>query len=180
MTFQVTPDVKKSIINLLLFQVGWFACVLGGSAVALGCTALILMIHLNFCTCWKKERELLAITLLLGCSIDSFLGHLGILLFPGDSLLIPPWLACLWLLFGTTLRHSLAWTGQYKIAGAATGAIGGPLSYFAGAQLTEVSLAAPLWQTLLILAVIWALIIPILQAFSEVWLERYRRNSVNS
>ena len=52
------------------------------------------------------------------------------------------------------------------------GFIGGPASYYAGSTLTDVSLAAPLWQTLLILAVIWAIVVPLLQSFSEAWLKK--------
>ncbi len=174
--FALTKEKKQLIVNYLLFQTGWFVCVLGGNQAALLITVVFLLIHIRYITSWKKERELLAITLLLGSSIDSFLGHLGVFLFPGESLLLPLWLACLWLLFATTLRHSLAWTGRYKWAGAVTGAIGGPLSYYAGAQLTDVELAAPVWQSLLIIAAVWAAVIPLLQSFSDVWLERYRRN----
>ena len=171
----MTHQNRQLIINALLFQAGWFACVIGGNTIAVIATALILFIHLSYLTNWKKEREILAITLLLGSATDSFLSHLGILVFTGDSLLIPPWLACLWLLFGTTIRHCLAWTSRYKLAGMLTGAIAGPCSYYAGAQLSGVGLAKPLWQPLLTLTIIWSLMIPLLQAFSSIWLERYRK-----
>ncbi|WP_263081833.1 DUF2878 domain-containing protein [Endozoicomonas sp. Mp262] len=164
------------LLNFLLFQIGWFACVLGGNAIALLTTLAVLAIHFGFVSHWKKEREVLATTLLLGGSIDSFLSHLGIITFPGDSLLIPPWLACLWVLFGTTLRHSLLWTSRYKLAGALCGAIAGSLSYYAGSQLTDVQLATPLWIPLLVYAIVWLLLIPLLQSFSNIWLIRYKKN----
>ncbi|CAM3716401.1 DUF2878 domain-containing protein [Parendozoicomonas haliclonae] len=168
-------EKHNKLINFILFQVGWFACVLGGNTIALATTIAILAVHLTVVTSWKKERELLVVTLLVGSAIDSFLGNLNILQFPGDSRVLPLWLACLWVLFGTTLRHSMDWTGTHKLLGSLGGMIAGPLSYLAGSKLSDISLAQPQWQTLLILAVIWALVIPMLQTFSAIWLEKYQR-----
>ncbi|MDD7804858.1 MAG: DUF2878 domain-containing protein [Endozoicomonas sp. (ex Botrylloides leachii)] len=169
----------KRIINALLFQAGWFICVLGGNTLALISTVLIVTIHVIFITEWKKERELLFVTLVLGSAVDSFLGNIGVLSFYHDSLLLPLWLACLWLLFATTLRHCLAWTGRHKLAGALVGAIAGPMSYYAGSQLSNVELSLPLWKSMLILSVIWAMMIPLLQSFSAMWLDRYQRDYPN-
>ena len=167
----------KLLINYLIFQIGWFVCVIGGNQSALLFTLFALSIHLLWIGSWRQEKQLLVICLLLGSAIDSFLGNLQILQFSGDSRLLPGWLACLWVLFGTTLRHSLDWSRQHKSLGAILGLIGGPASYYAGSKLTDVSLAEPLWQTLLILAVIWALVLPLLQSFSEAWLKKTRLQS---
>ena len=168
-------DKIKLIINAVLFQAGWFACVLGGNNVAMIATALILFVHLTWIGSWNKEKQLLAITFLLGCTIDSFLGNLNILQFsthPDDTgRLLPIWLACLWLLFATTLRHSLDWFRNHRLLGALFGFFGGPLSYFAGSKLANVTLAQPTWQTLGILAIIWSINIPLLQSFSQAWLK---------
>ena len=169
-------DKIKLIINAVLFQAGWFACVFGGNNVAMVATALILFVHLTWIGSWNKEKQLLAITFLLGCTIDSFLGNLNILQFsthPDDTgRLLPIWLACLWLLFATTLRHSLDWSRNYRLLGALLGFFGGPLSYFAGSELANVTLAQPTWQTLGILAIIWSINIPLLQSFSQAWLKK--------
>lgn len=166
----------KLFVNVLLFQLGWFACTLGGNTVALVTTVAILTVHLLWVGSWAKEKQLLAVTFFLGCAIDSFLGNMHILQFHqnDDSRILPLWLACLWLIFATTLRHSLDWSRRHKLAGAALGFIGGPLSYYAGGQLSGVVLAQPLWQTLLLLAVIWATVIPMLQSFSQAWLNKAR------
>ena len=169
----MTEERKKQIINYLLFQAGWFACVLGGDQVALLTTLVILFIHLRWIGQWQIEREVLIISLILGSAIDSFLGNLEILIFPGEGRLLPVWLACLWLLFGTTLRHSFDWTREHKLAGALLGMMGGPASYYAGTRLTDVALMEPTWLTLLILSAIWGAVIPLLQAFSAVWLKRH-------
>ena len=169
----MTEQRKKQIINFLLFQAGWFACVLGGDQTALITTLVILIIHLRWIGQWRLEREILAVSLLLGSAIDSCLGNFDILIFSGEGRLLPIWLACLWLLFGTTLRHSFDWTREHRLLGAMLGMIGGPASYYAGTKLTDVSLMEPAWLTLLILSAIWAVVIPVLQTFSAVWLKRH-------
>ena len=173
----MTVNTIKLIVNYLLFQLGWFACVLGGNRIALATTVVILAVHLLWVGSWAREKQLLAVTFFLGCAIDSFLGNMDILQFhpDNDGRILPLWLACLWLIFATTLRHSLDWTRTHRLYGAALGIIGGPLSYYAGAQLSNVTLAQPLWQTLLLLGAIWAITIPMLQSFSQAWLNKTRR-----
>ncbi|MGO0305825.1 DUF2878 domain-containing protein [Endozoicomonas acroporae] len=172
----MTNDKIKLIANYLLFQLGWFACVLGGDQIALAAAVIVLFIHLLWIGNWHKEKQILALTLLLGCAIDSFLGNLEILKFNSQlddaGRILPLWLACLWLIFATTLRHSLDWSRTNKLYGAILGFFGGPLSYLAGSKISDVTLAQPLWQTLLILAIIWAVVIPMLQSFSQAWLNK--------
>ncbi|WP_067517142.1 DUF2878 domain-containing protein [Endozoicomonas ascidiicola] len=171
-------DNVKLLINFLLFQFGWFSCVLGGNQIAWIATIIILIIHFRWVGNWQNEKQLLAVTFLLGCAVDSFLGNLNILQFQNPSndtsRILPLWLACLWLLFSTTLRHSLDWSRTHRWIGALLGFVGGPLSYLAGSKLTDVSLAQPAWQTLLVLAVIWAIVLPVLQTFSQVLLEKQK------
>lgn len=167
----MTNDKIKLIANYLLFQLGWLACVLGGDQIALAAAVIVLFIHLLWIGNWHKEKQILALTLLLGCAIDSFLGNLEILKFNSQlddaGRILPLWLACLWLIFATTLRHSLDWSRTHKLYGAILGFFGGPLSYLAGSKISDVTLAQPLWQTLLTLAIIWAVVIPMLQSFSQ-------------
>ena len=168
----MTKDRVKLIANFLLFQATWFVCVLSTESIALYFTCTVLFIHFIAIGSWHKEKEIIAICLLLGSTVDSFLGDLNILLFGSEGRIIPLWLACIWVIFGTTIRHSLAWAGRHLILGATVGFFGGPAAYYAGSRLTDVRLAEPLWQTLLILAITWAVIIPLLQTFSITWQKR--------
>ena len=166
----------KLLINFALFQLGWFACVLGGNQVALIAVPIILIIHFRWVGQWHSEKQLLVITFLLGCTIDSFLGNLDILQFNTttneESRLLPLWLAGLWALFATTLQHSLDWARTHRSTGALLGFFGGPLSYLAGSKLTDVALATPVWQSLLVLAIVWTILVPVLQTFSQVLLDK--------
>lgn len=167
--------------NLSLFLIGWAACVLGGNSFALPVTIVILLIHFLKIGSWKKEREIIAITLLLGSAVDSFMGNLGLLefstSFSSSNHLLPLWLACFWALAGTTIRHSLQWMNGRKLATFLTGLVLAPLHYLAIAKLTDTGLAKPEWQTLLILAICWGILLTVLQAFSKTWLERYKRQN---
>ncbi len=88
---------RSLILNAVLFQVGWFACIFGARhpwllAVALAC----LVAHFLWVASWRTEGRLVASVTLFGCALDSFLLNLGVFDFVGDSPLLPVWLALLW------------------------------------------------------------------------------------
>jgi hypothetical protein len=84
--------------------------------------------------------------------------------------LIPIWLALLWPLLATTLNHCLAWSARPWWLASVLGAIGGPVSYYAGTQLATVSLPLGFWTSMLILAAVWVVVFPLLH-----WLAQYFR-----
>ncbi|WP_122763236.1 DUF2878 family protein, partial [Pseudomonas viridiflava] len=67
-------------------------------------------------------------------------------------------LMLLWALLATTLRHCLAWSARPWWRAALLGAMGGPLSYYAGSQLTDVQFGYGLGPTMAGLAVLWAVL----------------------
>lgn len=159
-----------SVANIVAFQVGWFACVLGGSAVGSGVAAMIVTAHLL----WlgrPGEWRLLAGFAGLGLIIDGSFALLGGFGFgavsggglalagagagPVMALPLPLWLWLLWPLFATLPRHSLGWLWQRPWLAALGGATSGPLSYLAGARLSGVELAPWLLPAE---AVVWALL----------------------
>jgi len=90
--------------------------------------------------------------------------HLGVFTFAGgDRWVLPLWLAVLWLLFASTLRHSLRWTAKAWWLSSLLGAIGGPMSYLGGARLAGVGLPLGLLPSLILLSVIWAALLPLAQ-----------------
>lgn len=97
---------------------------------------------------------------LAGCVLDSTLGALGVFGFDGWPL--PLWLALLWLVLASGMRHSLAWAGRHWQIGALIGALGGPLAYVGGARVTQVALPLGTLETGLLLMPIWALALPLL------------------
>ena len=79
--------------------------------------------------------------------------------------LTPIWIVVLWVLFALTLNHSLSWLKGRVVLAAIFGALGGPLAYVAGEKLMAVTIVEP--NTLLILAIGWAFITPLLISFGE-------------
>jgi len=155
------PD-RKRIINFVLFQSGWSVCVVAGemSWLVLTVTALILGIHGRWIVDDHREWLVMCVFAVLGILVDSLFGALGLLEFSGN-IPLPLWLACLWLIFSTTLAHSLFWLHKHLLLAAVLAAISAPLSYFVGANLTSVSLNSSVWKSLLSIAAFWACFFPL-------------------
>lgn len=145
------------LVNALGFEVIWTLCVMGGSWVAAVAGSAWVTLHLRYVG-KPDEWRLVAAFALLGLAIDGSLQLAGGLIFNNQWLiagLLPLWLWMLWPLFATLVHHSLAWLWRRPWLAAALGALGGPLSYYAGAELTDVTLAPWLLPAQ---ALIWALL----------------------
>jgi hypothetical protein len=159
--------MPKQLLNAVLFQIGWFACVLGGSGLWLLVAMGVLAVHLLWISSWKSETLLILCVTLIGTLLDSFLLACGVFAFDAGGPLIPLWLILLWAVLATTLRHCLAWTAKPWWLASLLGALGGPLSYYAGSQMAGVRLPLGLWITMVLLGVIWAALFPILQRLAK-------------
>jgi len=164
--------VRDRVLNFALYQLGWFACVLGaargrGGAGALAALALT-GVHVLLARRRGDEVRLCLLAGLLGMAADSVQTALGVLAFaPLGSLgwLAPPWIVVMWVEFATLFRFALGWLrGRYVLA-AFLGAVGGPLAYYGGVRLGAADLPAGLPVGLAALALEWALATPFL-----VWL----------
>ncbi len=170
------PPARRSslLLNVLGFQVGWFACVLGaargrpwlGPLVALP----ILLLHLRSAARPGREALLLAAAGLLGLVLDSALVLAGRLSFAQGVLvagLAPDWMVTLWVLFATTLNVSLRWLRGLLPLAALLGAVGGPLAYLAGVRLGAGEVLEPAWLGYLAVAAVYALATPALLALAR-------------
>jgi Protein of unknown function (DUF2878) len=156
------------VINAVAFQLGWFACVLGGANQLpwLGTlvVALIVAWHLGQAQRPGREFILLATAGVLGALWDSLLVAAGWLDYPSGTLLAataPHWIVAMWVLFASTLNVSLRWLRGHWMMAALLGAVAGPLAYYAGAGLGGVLVAAPLFA-FTALAMGWAAFVPLL------------------
>jgi hypothetical protein len=169
----------RNLLNAVLFQIGWFTCVLGGNSGWLLIPFVILLLHLRFIGSWQAEAKLLMTVFALGCVLDSALIKIGLFDFGEVGRVIPLWLAMLWPLLATTLGHCLAWSGKRWWLASALGAVGGPASYIAGSHLTYVQLPVGVWPSALILAAIWAVVFPILHWLAA-WFRQTRHDEVSA
>jgi len=159
----------KNLINAGLFQLGWFACVLGGNSLWLLLAGGALLAHLLWISRSLAQVRLIAVVCVLGSTVDSLLLNAGVFAFKQAGVLIPFWLVLLWALLAITLNHCLAWTAKPLWRAILLGAIGGPLSYYAGQRLGAVQFPLGLWPTLLGLSLLWAGLFPLLSTCSR-WL----------
>ena len=154
--------MKAILLNFGLFQIGWLVCVIGGNAFALAYTLLALTLHFALVSRQRSEWKLIVIVVTVGCLWDLVMVKSGIITF-GDALPwlgIPLWLICLWALFATTFMHSLAWLSSRPGVAVAAAALCGPASYWIGSGLADASLRLPLFASLTIMAMGWALLFP--------------------
>jgi hypothetical protein len=156
------------LFNAIAFQLGWFACVLGGANQLpwLGTLVAVLIVywHLNHAQQPGREFALLAVVGVMGALWDSLLVAIGWLDYPSGTLLsntAPHWIVAMWVLFASTLNVSLRWLrGRWMLA-MLLGAVAGPLAYYAGAGLGGVVITEPL-PAFTALAAGWAAFVPLL------------------
>jgi hypothetical protein len=152
---------RAIIINAVLFQIGWFACVLGGNQFAVPATLAILIAHWFLVSNQIAEWRTIFLVALVGIIIDSGLFAAGVFNDGSERQIAPLWLIGLWLLFATTLNHSFGWLHRRYLLAFLLGGIAGPLSYLAGVKLGAVSFGIEQTSALLLLAVIWAVLFPV-------------------
>jgi hypothetical protein len=147
------------LVNLAIYQAAWFACVLGGDAWA-WIAPVLLAVHLYLSPCRRADLLLAGVLLLVGLAIDGALRAIGFISFNSRFAPIPLWLMGVWLTFAILPNHSLAWLKYRLRLSAILGAFGGPLAYWAGVRLDAASFNWPLLPSLLLLAIVWAALMP--------------------
>ena len=171
-------DRRDLLINLALYQAGWFACVLGAASgrglPGAGLALLLVGVHVALVRDRTRELQLLAAAGALGMAVDSLQLTLGVFSYPSGSplpWLAPAWIAVLWIQFATLLHFALRWLSGRFLLAAILGFLGGPLSFYGGERLGAIVFASP--ASYLVLACVWALAMPLL-----VWLgDRVRLRS---
>jgi hypothetical protein len=159
--------------NFLAFQIGWFACVLGGAHdlpwVGTGIALVIVAWHLTRAARPKQELLLVLSAAAIGALFDTLLVWLGWFTYSSGTLIAgtaPHWMVALWMLFATTLNLSLAWLKRRLFVAVLFGAIGGPLAYLGGEKLGALNFASPT-AGLIALAIGWALLTPLLAMIAQ-------------
>jgi len=155
------------IINFVLFQLAWFACVLGAAYhfpwLGVVVTLLVLGWHFFHTKHHKHELLLILTALLIGAVFDQMMLSMNWVNYQAhgwSSDWVPVWILALWLAFASTLNLSLAWMQGRHVIAVLFGAGGGPLAYFGAENLGAVSL--PSTNAYIVLGIGWAVITPTL------------------
>ena len=160
------------LVNFILFQLAWLACVLGAAQghpwfgpLVVAC---VVAYHLQRAANPGPEAMLLLSAALIGTLFDSALVASGWLVYPAGQwhpLVAPYWIIALWVAFASTLNVSLNWLKGRPLLSVLFGTLGGPLAYLAGARLGGVEFTEQAWA-LGALGLGWALLTPLLVALS--------------
>jgi hypothetical protein len=160
-------------LNLALFQVGWFACVLGAARglpwIGPLTVAAIVIWHAARSPQPADELKLAAIAVLVGAVCDSAFAALGWIDFApvaAAPYVAPWWMLALWAVFATTVNVSLSWLRPRLRLAALLGTVFGPFAYWAGERLGALELREPV-AALASLGAVWALALPALLALGR-------------
>ena len=170
---RTAPSRLRLVLNVIAFQFGWFACVLGaahdqpwlGSAVV----AVLVAVHLATAVRPALEARLVAAALVIGVVWETLLLACGWIEYPTGVVLAgvaPLWIVMLWALFAITLNSSLGWLKGRLLVAAVFGAVGGPLAYWGGVRLGALVFIEPLFAVIA-LAVGWAVLTPLLVVLAQ-------------
>ena len=158
----------NNIFNIVGFQIGWWMCALGAKNGLdyLGPIYMVffLVIHMIFFSEKKFEIILVIFGVILGSFVDTSFKYFNIINYlpASSSFLAPLWIVAMWAGFCATLNHSLSWLKDKHIISFLMGAIFGPLSYVAGEKMGIIFFIASHLYTLVLLAIVWGISIPLL------------------
>ncbi|BDX22256.1 membrane protein [Polynucleobacter sp. TUM22923] len=155
--------------NFVIFQLGWFACIIGAAKQEVLWPALGTLAYIAW-HIWRSPQPILELRLIIkavlfGVSADSLIAYFGFLRFEDawpSANLSPLWMWALWALVASTINSSLSWLRGRPILGAILGGIAGPMSYEAGIRM-----GAGAWGIhgqiggLVLLSLVWAVAIPL-------------------
>jgi hypothetical protein len=160
------------ILNLSGFQVGWFLCVLSPSYGLLYVGEIWIGLYILFTLSQLQDKQSAFFRILVigtfGATTDGILAQFGIISFPtAMESWTPTYLYAIWYGFAAALEIPLNWLkGRYGLA-SILAFVFGPLNYLAGANLGAINFIFPQNTTLLIIAVSWAIQLPLLLAIAN-------------
>lgn len=164
----------KLIVNFVIFQISWFACVLGAANgmpwQALIFVLVVILLELLLTKANLKNEMILITTVgIIGATFDQLILNHQLLAYAShgwSNAIVPIWIIALWIGFASTLNVSLRWLRDYPKSAFLFGAIGGPLAYLAAEKLGAVQLLITP-NSIIALAIGWGILMPVLLNLSK-------------
>ena len=105
---------RAHLVNYALYQIGWFACVLGAASHRpwTGCLIALTLVGVHLTRSLERSIEvrLMALATAVGAIVEMVQIATGMYPFTSGTVIdaLPPtWLLTMWAQFATTFRHSL-------------------------------------------------------------------------
>tara|TARA_B100001750_G_scaffold54886_1_gene41768 strand:+ start:2514 stop:3038 length:525 start_codon:yes stop_codon:yes gene_type:complete len=158
----------KKLFNILGFQAGWWACVIGATKdyKYLGPAAMLLflLLHFYFFSSHLCEIYLVIISAIIGTGVDTLMALTGIISYQGlysaGIHCAPLWITAMWGGFSATVNHSLAWLKNRWLPAFALGAVFGPGAYITGEKFGAIHFNSDILLVTVMLAIVWGISIP--------------------
>lgn len=160
----ITSETVRNILNFLIFQVGWFVCVVYPGLAAAGLVLVFLCLHMALVSQHRMaELQFIGFGVVLGSLMDTLWFRTDVLNLVGneDVLIAPPWLVAIWVIFMTTLCHSLDWMSKKRWLPFVLAPVAGPFAYWSASKLGIVTLP-DLAVSLTAMAMGWLVLFPLL------------------
>lgn len=161
----------RTIVDLVAFHFSWIGIVWGAAERLWAVVALAfvvhLLLHLGLSPRVSRDATFALVAGLFGWLLDSLLGLAGVFRFP--ALLAPAWLLLLWAVFSATIETGFGWFRTRLGLAALLGSVSGPFSYEMGTRLGALGWGVPPWIGWLVLAVLWAALLPALLVARSRW-----------
>lgn len=169
--------MARNIGNFVLFQMLWFAAVLGAAKGFswLALPVLACMFGWAAVTGARARDDVLLAVAGLGVGIlfeVMFLSS-GLIRYEEQALSWAPplWILALWAGFAMSFNHSMAWLQDRWLACVVLGAFGSASSLYAGISFGAAQPNAPIWAVSMVYGFSWAVLVPVL-AWVALSLER--------
>ena len=166
----------KTLFTIAGVQIAWWASALGAAHGMWwpGTLAGIAVTALAFAVLEHPRALALAIAaaLVAGIAVESTLAAAGLVTYgaPVPAIgLAPIWLVALWMAFATSTGMISGLVGDHRpyLWSALLGAVTAPPTYFVGERFGALAIAGPMAPTLVAIAVLWGIALPLL-----VWIWR--------
>jgi hypothetical protein len=156
---------SQAVVHALLFYLVWYVVVLLMSEGTYEAFALMAQVGFVALFAMKRELKFIVIVSIMGLAFDSIPVYLGLLEFPNTDLYVgvyPLWMTLMWSIFATSFYTSLAWLHGKVLYQVIFGAIGGPLSLYAGSLIGALNFPKGQTLPLILCSVEWATTMPLL------------------
>jgi hypothetical protein len=159
----IQSQTTRNVINFVLFQAGWLACVVYPGLAAVGFVVLLVIFHLIFISQARmSELQFIGAGVVLGGLLDGLWFNTGVLDNGVSGFqLTPIWILGLWAAFTTTLSHSLSWISAKPWLPFVCAPVAGPFAYWSASKLGAVAMP-DLALSLAALALGWLVVFPLL------------------
>ena len=159
----ITSETTRNILNFIIFQIGWLACVAYPDLIGPALVVVFLILHFVLVSQNRfTELQFIGLGTVVGSVLDGLWFRLGILDDgSGEVLLTPPWIVGIWAIFMTTLSHSLNWISRKVWLAFLFAPVAGPFAYWSASKIGIVELPE-LVPSLLALAAGWLVVFPLL------------------